>query len=305
MSAVAAWRRGNPAGCAWSRPQDDGAIGRCLRERRPVLVTTPTRPATPDCARGCARSSPSRSTSGPELWGALDLRSAEPGAFGERRRAARRRPSPTTSAPRCAPPTSTAGSTRPTSGTAEALAAALEAKDDYTADHARSIADLAVEVGRELDLDEEHLRDLRYGAIFHDIGKIAIPDAILNKPGPLTRRGARGRWRRTRSSASRSSLRSRSSPACGGSSATTTSAGTAPATRTACAARRSRSARASSSSWTPTTRWSRTARTARAMRRRGGPRGAARHAGTQFDPGVVDAFLRVLDRRGAMAGDLI
>ena len=71
-------------------------------------------------------------------------------------------------------------------GTAAALAAALEAKDHYTADHARSIADLAVAVGRELGLGEQELRDLRYGAIFHDIGKIAIPDAILNKPGPLT-----------------------------------------------------------------------------------------------------------------------
>ena len=71
-------------------------------------------------------------------------------------------------------------------GTAEALANALEAKDQYTADHAGSIAEMAVEVGREFGLDEEALRDLRYGAIFHDIGKIAIPDAILNKPGPLT-----------------------------------------------------------------------------------------------------------------------
>jgi HD-GYP domain-containing protein (c-di-GMP phosphodiesterase class II) len=71
-------------------------------------------------------------------------------------------------------------------GTAGALAAALEAKDSYTADHASSIAELAVEVGAEFGLDDDALRDLRYGAIFHDIGKIAIPDAILNKPGPLT-----------------------------------------------------------------------------------------------------------------------
>ncbi|MDP9377227.1 MAG: diguanylate cyclase [Actinomycetota bacterium] len=70
-------------------------------------------------------------------------------------------------------------------GTAAALAAALEAKDHYTADHARSIADLAVAVGASLGLSDDDLRDLRYGAIFHDIGKIAIPDAILNKPGPL------------------------------------------------------------------------------------------------------------------------
>ena len=77
-------------------------------------------------------------------------------------------------------------------GVAEALAAALEAKDGYTAEHARWIAELAVEVGRELGLPEAELDDLRYGAIFHDIGKIAMPDAILNKPGPLTGGGVRG-----------------------------------------------------------------------------------------------------------------
>ncbi len=71
-------------------------------------------------------------------------------------------------------------------GTAEALAAALEAKDSYTADHARSIAELAVDVGRELNLSEGAIDDLRYGGIFHDVGKIAIPDALINKPGPLT-----------------------------------------------------------------------------------------------------------------------
>jgi diguanylate cyclase (GGDEF)-like protein/putative nucleotidyltransferase with HDIG domain len=71
-------------------------------------------------------------------------------------------------------------------GTAAALAAALEAKDSYTGNHARSIADLAVAVAAELGLDDVQQRAVRYGALFHDIGKIAIPDAILNKPGPLT-----------------------------------------------------------------------------------------------------------------------
>jgi diguanylate cyclase (GGDEF)-like protein len=73
-------------------------------------------------------------------------------------------------------------------GTAAALATALEAKDSYAADHAHSIAEMAVAVGRELGLDESALRDLRYAAIFHDIGKIAIPDAVLNKPEALTAR---------------------------------------------------------------------------------------------------------------------
>ena len=71
-------------------------------------------------------------------------------------------------------------------GTAEALANALEAKDDYTATHAQEIAGLAVAVGRRLGMSADELEDLRYGAVFHDIGKIAIPDAILSKPGPLT-----------------------------------------------------------------------------------------------------------------------
>ena len=70
-------------------------------------------------------------------------------------------------------------------GTAEALAAALAAKDAYTADHARSIAGQAEAVGRRLGMDEPARRDLRLGAVFHDIGKIAVPEAILNKPGPL------------------------------------------------------------------------------------------------------------------------
>jgi HD-GYP domain-containing protein (c-di-GMP phosphodiesterase class II) len=71
-------------------------------------------------------------------------------------------------------------------GTAEALGAALEAKDAPTALHARSIVRTAESVGRVLGLGGDALRDVRYGAAFHDIGKIAVPGAILNKPGPLT-----------------------------------------------------------------------------------------------------------------------
>lgn len=70
-------------------------------------------------------------------------------------------------------------------GTAEALGAALEAKDAYTAQHSHSIAENAVAVGRRLGIDAAGLRMLRYAAAFHDIGKIAIPHEILNKPGAL------------------------------------------------------------------------------------------------------------------------
>jgi HD-GYP domain-containing protein (c-di-GMP phosphodiesterase class II) len=70
--------------------------------------------------------------------------------------------------------------------TVTALAAAMEAKDQYTADHAGMLADMAVAIGRRLELPEDELRDLQYAAVLHDIGKIGIPGAILNKPDRLT-----------------------------------------------------------------------------------------------------------------------
>ena len=70
--------------------------------------------------------------------------------------------------------------------TVAALAAALEAKDAYTAGHAKTIAQFAVAVGEELGIGGRELRAIRMGALLHDVGKIGIPEAILNKPGPLS-----------------------------------------------------------------------------------------------------------------------
>jgi HD-GYP domain-containing protein (c-di-GMP phosphodiesterase class II) len=70
--------------------------------------------------------------------------------------------------------------------TVEALANALEANDEYTSSHARWITDLALRVGQELGLEGSSLKRLELGALFHDIGKIGIPETILAKPGPLT-----------------------------------------------------------------------------------------------------------------------
>jgi diguanylate cyclase (GGDEF)-like protein len=70
--------------------------------------------------------------------------------------------------------------------TVEALANALEANDEYTSTHARWITDLALQVGNELGLEARELKRLELGALFHDIGKIGIPSRILTKPGPLT-----------------------------------------------------------------------------------------------------------------------
>jgi diguanylate cyclase (GGDEF)-like protein len=70
--------------------------------------------------------------------------------------------------------------------TVAALANALEANDEYTSSHARWITDTALLVGGELHLDREGLKRLELGALFHDIGKIGIPSQILQKAGPLT-----------------------------------------------------------------------------------------------------------------------
>ncbi len=70
--------------------------------------------------------------------------------------------------------------------TIEALANALEATDEYTSFHARWICDVALRVGEELGLTPAELKRLELGALFHDIGKIGVPAAILRKPGPLT-----------------------------------------------------------------------------------------------------------------------
>jgi putative nucleotidyltransferase with HDIG domain len=67
-----------------------------------------------------------------------------------------------------------------------ALAAALEAKDAYTNDHAIEIAELAGAVCEQLRIAPADTRLIRLGALLHDIGKIGIPESILRKPGPLT-----------------------------------------------------------------------------------------------------------------------
>lgn len=64
-------------------------------------------------------------------------------------------------------------------------ARALDLRDHETAGHALRVTELAVALGRRLGLDEGTLTSLKWGALLHDIGKIGVPDRILNKPGPL------------------------------------------------------------------------------------------------------------------------
>jgi diguanylate cyclase (GGDEF)-like protein len=70
--------------------------------------------------------------------------------------------------------------------TIEALANALEAKDEYTSDHARALAEMTIAVGEEMGLADLRLKWLEMGALFHDIGKIGVPSEIIRKPAPLT-----------------------------------------------------------------------------------------------------------------------
>ncbi len=71
--------------------------------------------------------------------------------------------------------------------TIRALAAAVDAKDPYTAGHVDRVSSYAIETGEVMGLPEDEMTALRYGAILHDVGKIGIADAVLGKPGPLTR----------------------------------------------------------------------------------------------------------------------
>jgi HD-GYP domain-containing protein (c-di-GMP phosphodiesterase class II) len=67
-----------------------------------------------------------------------------------------------------------------------ALVTAVEAKDPYTKGHSEKVARLAVQLGERLGLPPERLRVLYQAGLLHDIGKIGVPDWILNKPGRLT-----------------------------------------------------------------------------------------------------------------------
>src|SRR5581483_6806964 len=67
-----------------------------------------------------------------------------------------------------------------------ALAQSIEGKDPYTQNHCERLSAYAVELGQRVGVAEDELTALRRAGILHDIGKVAVPDAILLKPGRLT-----------------------------------------------------------------------------------------------------------------------
>ena len=68
----------------------------------------------------------------------------------------------------------------------EILRYTVEAKDQYTRGHSERVSDYSVLIGEKLGLSESDIHTLKIGGLFHDIGKIGVPDAVLSKPGKLT-----------------------------------------------------------------------------------------------------------------------
>jgi HD-GYP domain-containing protein (c-di-GMP phosphodiesterase class II) len=71
-------------------------------------------------------------------------------------------------------------------GTVKALAAAIDGKDKYTRGHSERVSRISVAIGKRMGLPEDELETLRISALLHDVGKIAVDDAILKKPAALT-----------------------------------------------------------------------------------------------------------------------
>lgn len=70
--------------------------------------------------------------------------------------------------------------------TIEGWARALDLRDHETEGHSRRVMELATDIARHMGMPEEQIVDVRRGALLHDIGKMGVPDEILNKPGALT-----------------------------------------------------------------------------------------------------------------------
>ena len=70
--------------------------------------------------------------------------------------------------------------------TVTALAFAIDAKDHYTQGHSQSVSRIAAQIARQMGLPDSLVEEVRLGGILHDIGKIGVPESVLNKPTHLT-----------------------------------------------------------------------------------------------------------------------
>jgi putative nucleotidyltransferase with HDIG domain len=70
--------------------------------------------------------------------------------------------------------------------TVKSLASAIDAKDEYTRDHSARVTEFTMKIAAKMGFSEKELGNLELAALLHDVGKIAVPESILNKPGKLT-----------------------------------------------------------------------------------------------------------------------
>lgn len=172
----------------WEQRLDQGVNGRTARTGEPTLVADTLRDPDFLATDGAAESRSELALPirvGGEVWGVLNLEHTEPHAFG---------PDDLLFGDTIAAAIGAALHRSRLFGELESafmrtlavLSDALEAKDAYTAAHAREVADLAEAVGASLGMGGEDLRTLRYGGLLHDVGKIAISTEVLRKPGALT-----------------------------------------------------------------------------------------------------------------------
>jgi HD-GYP domain-containing protein (c-di-GMP phosphodiesterase class II) len=169
------------------QPLRDGVNGRVARTGVSALVTD-TRD-DPDYIERDPKTDPRSELSVPILvdgavWGVLNIEAPEPAAFGE------------ADAVLVEAIASSLGSSmhramlvadlqQTFTTTLTALMSTVEAKDDYTASHEQQVADLTQRVALRLGLSASRASDVRYAALLHDVGKVAVPSEILLKPGPL------------------------------------------------------------------------------------------------------------------------
>jgi HD-GYP domain-containing protein (c-di-GMP phosphodiesterase class II) len=170
------------------QPVAEGVNGRVARSGCTALV--PDTQADADYIARDPQTDPRSELSAPifvdgDVWGVLNIEAVEPGAFGEADAVLVE-----TIAASLGAAVHRAGlladMERTFTTTLAALTSTVEAKDDYTASHGEDVADLAERVALRLGLSRAQARDVRYAAMLHDIGKIAVPSEILLKPGPLS-----------------------------------------------------------------------------------------------------------------------
>lgn len=170
------------------QPLAEGVNGRVARSGSTAVVADTRR--DPDYVARDPQTDPRSELSAPifvdgTVWGVINIEAVEPDAFDE------------TDAVLVETIAASLGAAvhraellaemeRTFTNTLAALTSTVEAKDDYTAAHGEDVAGLAERVAGRLGLTRAQARDVRYAAMLHDVGKIAVPSEILLKRGPLT-----------------------------------------------------------------------------------------------------------------------